>query len=337
MRGGRQTEAVRAASAARAALVEVGLEPSDALRDAEAVAFGRPPGPAPVTMDPPADGLAAASIRYATGDHGVTAYTCLSGHGPDLVVLNPAMLTIDGLLDDPRPRAALARFADHARVVCLDRRGIGLSDPLDLERPPLDQWVGDVRQVLDALGIARTDLFANFDTGLIAIEFAARHPERVRSLILTQCYPTYLRTEDYPYGRDETTTEALIRDAVTPADPARSLDTVAHAAPSVAGDDRFRRWWNHIGHRAASPTTAAAIRTVATRTDVRHRLAAVTAPTLVLHRRSCVNVDIGHAHYLASHLPDARLHIVGGTDSLWFTDTPELIDRAVEFIRRGPG
>lgn len=335
-RGGRQTEAVKAASAARAALVEVGLEPTKVLRDAEAVAFGRPPGPALATVDSPAEGLIAGPIRYATGDDGATAFICLSGRGHDLVVLNPAMLTIDGLLDDPRPRAALGRFADHARVVCLDRRGIGLSDPLDLERPPLDQWVTDVRQVLDTLGIARTDLFANFDTGLIAIEFAARHPERVRSLILTQCYPTYLRTEAYPYGFDEATTEALIRDSVTPSEPARSLDTVAYAAPSIAGDDRFRRWWNHIGHRAASPATAAAIRTVATRTDLRHRLAAVAAPTLVLHRRSCLNVDIGHAHYLASNLPDARLHIVGGTDSLWFTDTSELVDRVVDFITHRP-
>ena len=59
------------------------------------------------------------------------------------------------------------------------------------------------------------------------------------------------------------------------------------------------------------------------------RLAEVVAPTLVIHRRSCVEIDIGHAHFLAERLPHAELAIVPGTDSLWFTDMPDLLDRAI--------
>jgi pimeloyl-ACP methyl ester carboxylesterase len=77
---------------------------------------------------------------------------------------------------------------------------------------------------------------------------------------------------------------------------------------------------------------ATTIRTVATRTDLRHRLSTVKAPTLVLHRRSCVNVDIGHARYLAEHLPNARLQTIPGTDALWFTDTNELVTQTREFL-----
>jgi pimeloyl-ACP methyl ester carboxylesterase len=266
-----------------------------------------------------------------------SARAALSDHGPDLVVLNPAMLTIDGLLDEPHARSALTRIGTHARVVCFDRHGIGLSDPLDERRAPLDQWVADVRQVLDALSVERAHLFANFDTGLIALEFAARYPDRVRSLVLAQCYATYIRTRDYPYGRDETTTEGLIRDSVTPAASTEAMDTVAQAAPSVTADDSFRRWWNRIGQRGASPTVALTIRTVATRTDLRHRLSAVTAPTLVLHRRNCVNVDLGHARYLADHLPNARLQTTAGTDALWFTDTSEPLSHILAFITANQG
>lgn len=46
-----------------------------------------------------------------------------------------------------------------------------------------------------------------------------------------------------------------------------------------------------------------------TRTDLRHRLPAVTAPR-----------------------PDARLRIVRGTDALWSTDTTELVDQAARFF-----
>jgi DNA-binding SARP family transcriptional activator/pimeloyl-ACP methyl ester carboxylesterase len=363
-RAGRQAEALQAASAARAALVEVGLDPGGALREAQAAVLaatdgrptrpespggridhrmgaggayggrsaGPPASPARSAARSAATSPAAVAVHYATGDNGATAYTRLSDGGRDLVVLNPAMITIDGLLDEPHARAALGRLGEYAGVICLDRHGIGLSDPLDERRTPLDQWVADIRQVLDTLAIDRTDLFANFDTGLIALEFAARYPGRVRSLVLTQCFATYNRSPDYPYGRDETTTESMIRDSVTPAAPGEAIDTVAQAAPSVATDAGFRAWWNRIGRRAASPTVATTIRTIATRTDLRHRLSGVTAPTLVLHRRSCVNVDIGHARYLAAHLPNARLQTTPGTDALWFTDTSELVTHTLDFL-----
>ncbi|MCW2144457.1 alpha/beta fold hydrolase [Actinoplanes cyaneus] len=328
-RAGRQNEALRAVAEARAALVEVGLDPSAALREVQAEVLRSPL--APVARPAPA-ATVAVPVRYATGVGGSTAYARLSGDGRDLVVLNPALLTIDGLLDGAHARAALAVLADHAAVVCLDRRGIGLSDPLDPREAPLDQWVADVRRVLDDLGIDRTDLFANFDTGLVALEFAARHPDRVRSLVLAQCYPRYTRGDDYPYGMDRGTTETLIRDTVSPADPAHGVDSVAQAAPSTAADDEFRQWWNRLGRRAAGPAVATAVRTVATTTDVRHRLPEVTAPTLVLHRRNCLNVDVGHASYLATHLPAARLRLVAGTDALWFTDSGELLRHTVDFL-----
>ncbi|MEU4624736.1 alpha/beta fold hydrolase [Actinoplanes sp. NPDC023801] len=325
-RAGRQNEALRAAAGARAALVEVGLDPSAALREAQAEVLRSSPRPAApaATVTVP--------VRYATGEDGSTAYTRLSEGGRDLVVLNPALLTIDGLLDGAHARSGLAVLAEHASVVCLDRRGIGLSDPLDPHRAPLDQWVADVRRVLDALGVGRADLFANFDTGLVALEFAARHPDRVRSLILAQCYPRYTRSGDYPYGLDPSTTETLIRDTVSPADPAQGVDSVAQAAPSTAADEEFRQWWNRLGRRAAGPAVATAVRTAATTTDVRHHLPDVTAPTLVLHRRNCLNVDIGHASYLAAHMPAARLQPAAGTDALWFTDSRELLRHAIDFL-----
>ncbi|WP_460492744.1 alpha/beta fold hydrolase [Dactylosporangium cerinum] len=73
---------------------------------------------------------------------------------------------------------------------------------------------------------------------------------------------------------------------------------------------------------------------MATGTDLRHRLPDVTAPTLVLHRRNCLNVDAGHATYLAANLPRARLQTVAGTDALWFTDTGDLLRHAVDFLAR---
>jgi DNA-binding SARP family transcriptional activator/pimeloyl-ACP methyl ester carboxylesterase len=342
-RSGYQVEAVRALATARAALADLGLVPGPPVSALEAEVFaGRAePAPAAPTETPERSGVDPA-IRYAdAGDHHV-AYTIVPDGRPterprDLIVLNPAMITIDGLLEEPHARRALAQLAEHARVICLDRSGIGLSDPLPDDRRALERWTEDVVVVLDQLGIAAAPVLASFDTGLVAIELAATHPERVTSLVLAHCFATYSRRPDYPHGPDASATRELIRDTVSPGAGQRPIETVFHVAPSLGGDEAFRRWWTRIGQRGAGPRTATTIRTIATTADVRPRLADVVAPTLVLHRRSCVNVDIGHAHFLAEHLPHAELAIIPGTDSLWFTDTPELLDRAVAHIHAVDG
>jgi pimeloyl-ACP methyl ester carboxylesterase len=334
-RSGRQTEASRACHSARRALAEVGLEPGAALLAIEAELLAAPPIVTPQPSPPPESRTAPAepvSVRYAASGIGSTAYTRVGQGDNDVVIMNPAMITIDGLTDEPHMLSALRALAADARVTCFDRRGIGLSDPLSADGDPFEDWVTDLAAVLDALGAERPTILANFDTGLVAIEFAARYPDRVGSLILVHCFARFVRGDDYPFGIDLTTADALVDDSVNAGPTGTSIDTLAFVAPSVATDPAFRGWWDLIGRRAASPQTARTILRVGARTDLRHRLAAVTAPTLLLHRRSCLGVDIGHAHYLLEHLPRARLEVLTGTDSLWFTDASDLLDRAREFI-----
>ena len=107
-RAGRQTEALRAAATARGALAEVGLEPGAALR-ARPRARRRPGA---VTAGHSPDGWHRPTVAPAAVDgprrvRGRRArahrlHPALQRR-PRLVVLNPAMLTIDGLLDDPHP------------------------------------------------------------------------------------------------------------------------------------------------------------------------------------------------------------------------------------------
>ncbi len=330
-RAGLQADALAAVARAREALADVGLDPGPDLVAAQAsvyggaTAVGTPPPPAaPV---PPAQ-----VVRYtATGS---TAYAELSDPGLDaaarpVLVLNPAMVTLDGLLDEVHVRTVLTRLSDRVRVLCLDRRGIGLSAPLAAGADPLDQWVEDVAAVVDHAALDRPVLLANFDTGLVALEYTARNPDAVSGLVLVNCYATYQRGPGYPHGVDPDTARALIDAAVDPARP-RPLDTSALVAPSLAAAPGFRTWWNRIGQRGANPTTARVIRRVATTTDLRYRLEAVTCPVLVVPRRQCANLDPGHSTYLAEHLPGGRLHPLDGADGVWFTDD-EIVGVVHEF------
>ncbi len=318
----RRAEALDAVSRARRALADVGLDPGPALVAAQAdVLAAEAPAPRAPSSEP--------APRYTPG--GATAYVVLSDGSPDLLVLNPAMITLDGLLDEPHARRAHESLGAMGRLVCLDRRGVGLSEPLQPDEPPLEQWIEDVESVIAAAGLRRPFVLANFDTGLVALEFAARHPDGVAGLVLVNCYATYQRRPDYPFGLDEATTRDLIEGAVDPT-RAQPLDTATLVAPSLAGDAGFRAWWTRIGRRGAGPGTARTIRSVASRTDLRQRLAHVTVPALVVHRRQCTNVDPGHSRYLADHLPRAELRMVDGVDSVWFSQPDDVLGEAARFV-----
>lgn len=321
---GRQAEALDAVTRARAALAEIGLDPAQALRAAQAAVLAEP------DTDEPGAAYAEPGVRVAYTADGATAYTVLSHGTPDLFVLNPAMVTIDGLLDERHVRDAYTSLSARLRVVCLDRRGIGLSAPLERDRPPLEQWVEDLDRVIDHAGSGFPIVLANFDTGLVALEYAALRPDKIAGLVLVNCYARYARGEDYPHGPRADTTTDLIEAAV---DPSRNqpLDTAAVVAPSLARDQSFRDWWNRIGRRGAGPTIARIVREVGTTTDLRDRLPRVQCPVLVVPRRQCTNIDPGHSHYLADRLPNARLSPLDGVDGVWFTESRDLVEQVIDF------
>ena len=268
-RSGRQADALRAFQAVRERLADdVGVEPGPDLRRLEAAILDHdghldlPPSP------PPVDTVAASAaddfLHYATTDGVHVAYR-IFGDGPtDLLLLIPGFISVDTYLDEPRLAGAVRRLATGRRVIALDRRGVGRSDPVSTDRlPTIDDWTRDVIAVLDAAGSSCPDVLANADTGLVALQLAARHPDRVRSLVLVNGFARFMTAPDYPYGWDPDTIASLGRDVLSP--NVRGLDLLTIIAPGVAGDDEFRAWWDRAGRRAASPGTAQLLRGVVSR------------------------------------------------------------------------
>jgi DNA-binding SARP family transcriptional activator len=200
-RTGRQAEALRAYHRVRRTLAdEVGVEPGPELQRLEAAILahdpalaGPPPTPARVGPGGRRPPLTADVPRYAVVDGYHVAWGTY-GDGPaDLLMLVPGFIPVDAYLEEPRFAAALARLAEGRRVVALDRRGLGLSDPLPVTDPPsLADWVADAVAVLDAAGVDRIDVLANDETGLVALLLAATHPERVRALVLVNAYARFV-------------------------------------------------------------------------------------------------------------------------------------------------
>jgi pimeloyl-ACP methyl ester carboxylesterase len=90
--------------------------------------------------------------------------------------------------DNPVWRHWSEALAERRMLVRYDPRGSGLSDR-DVTDFALDAMVADLEAVVDALKLRRFPLLGLCQGGVIAIAYAARHPERVSRLVLYDSYP----------------------------------------------------------------------------------------------------------------------------------------------------
>jgi len=82
-----------------------------------------------------------------------------------------------------------AALADRFRVIALDQRGHGDSDPALDGDYTLPTLAGDIAAVVDALGLTGVSLVGLSLGGRVAIVYAARHPERVARLMVVDIGP----------------------------------------------------------------------------------------------------------------------------------------------------
>lgn len=84
-------------------------------------------------------------------------------------------------------RGALERLSPYRRCIAPDFLGLGYTEVADGQSVAPDAQVAMLIALLDALGVARVDLVGSDSGGAVAQLFVTRHPERVRSLLLTNC------------------------------------------------------------------------------------------------------------------------------------------------------
>jgi pimeloyl-ACP methyl ester carboxylesterase len=118
--------------------------------------------------------------RFAKTPSGNIAFV-ERGAGP------PALFLHGVLLSHHLWRHQLAALGDLRRCIAPDLLAHGATEIEPAQDVSSSANAEMVRQLLDELGIDRVDLVGNDSGGGIALIFAARHPERVRSLVLTDC------------------------------------------------------------------------------------------------------------------------------------------------------
>jgi pimeloyl-ACP methyl ester carboxylesterase len=268
------------------------------------------PATSPVTPPAPA--------RFAVRGCVRLAFRCAGpAHAPRVVLVPGFASHVDALWDPAGPGPFHARLAEHLRLVSYDRRGQGRSSRV--APPSVEQDAGDLAAVLDAAGIDRAIVVGQSQGGATALAFAAAAPERVAGLVLVGAYARSARADDYPHGLPRT---QLLAFADIVAERWGDAALAALFAPSAAGDPAFARWWTRSSRMALTRPQAHASLVRRAGLDVRDRVAAVRAPTLVVHRTGDRVTPVEHGRWLAAHIPGARLLELEGEDHLWWLPDP---------------
>jgi pimeloyl-ACP methyl ester carboxylesterase/DNA-binding CsgD family transcriptional regulator len=263
-------------------------------------------------------------IRFCDVDGTRVAYATV-GTGPPLLV--PALWISHLELEwgFAEFRAFVGALARVRTVVRYDRPGTGLSDRDDAA-PELtvEAEARTIEAIADELGLAELSLLGISWGGCPAVAFAARHPARVRSLVLAGAY-----------AHGEAIAPAPLRAAM--------VDTVrAHwgAGSRLLADVWLPRADAHTRERfarlqraAATPEVAAAMLEAVYRADVRELLPQVRAPALVVHRRGDRAMPFAQGRELAARLPDARLVALDGdAHPPWLGDSAAVLGAVNAFL-----
>jgi pimeloyl-ACP methyl ester carboxylesterase len=274
--------------------------------------------------------------RYAHSGSVSIAYL-VAGKGPADLVFVPGWVShIEYAWEEPNLAPFVERLASFSRLIFMDRRGTGLSDPVE-RLPTMEERMDDLRAVMDAAGSERAFLFGISEGGPMCSLFAATWPKRTAGLVLCNTTARFMVAQNYSWGFNQQQVERFLARCQTEWGTGVSAKVFA---PSKAGDEEFQKSWGRFERRAVSPSGIVKILAMALDTDVRDVLPSIQVPTLVIHRRGDPVLPAEGGRYLAEHIPGARLIEVAGDDHFpWVGDTDSILDPIEQFVtgtRRAP-
>jgi len=222
------------------------------------------------------------------------------GAGDPLLCLHGGMGLDSSYLKAP---GILGLASDRQRVLVPDQRGHGRSSRCDPARYTHATWADDIVELCHGLRLERVALLGHSYGGFIALEVAVRRSDLLSHLILvgTSAGPVPGSTAD---PRTDSELRALIR---------------ARWSGFFAGEDKHWEVFERV-EVSLAPFLAALHRELP-RYDLRERLGAITAPTLLVVGET--DPYLPDMRRLERAIKRSRLVVIPGAAHMPFLETPE--------------
>lgn len=262
------------------------------------------------------------SIRFTRSADGTQLAYATAGEGFPLVKAANWLTHLEFEWDSPVWAHWMRFLTQGRRLVRYDERGTGLSQA-DVADVGFERMVEDLEAVVEAAGVERFDLLGISQGGPVAIEYAARHPERVERLILHGAYARgwKLRAGGEEQRRSAAEIELVRLGWGAPSPVYRDLFASIYLPGGTAEQVAH---FSELCRRTATPEMAARLLDAFGDIDVGPRLPGLQAPALVLHVREDGAVPFSEGQALAAAIPDARFvpldsrcHILPEHDPAW--------------------
>ena len=283
-------------------------------------------GTVATTNAPPEPVIAAAPpqhISFCRAGDGVRLAYATAGQGPPLVRAANWMTHLAYDIESPVWRHWVSDLSADHTFIRYDERGCGLSD-WEVGESTFEDWVADLESVVDAIGLERFPLLGVSQGGAVAIEYAARHPEKVSHLVLCSAYARGrgVRAVSPEEQRAAALDLDLARVGWGRDDPAFRQVFAAQFLPDGSRSD----WadFDQLQRRTTSPENAVRFLTEFAAIDVREAARQVSCPTLILHSRNDHRVPMQFGEELAELISGSRLvalasnnHLLTAAEPAW--------------------
>jgi proline iminopeptidase len=204
------------------------------------------------------------------------------------------------------------RVAAHRLVVLYDQRGTGASKHMQPSAPQgMSAQVADLDAIRSALSLDRIAVLGDSYGGMIAMAYAAAHPEHVSHLILSDSAApswkalVHLLPQVFPDREEQGDAESK-RLAADP-EAAAQAGLVNHMRMMFYSTEMRDAYLAHMGDLGFVPAVGAAVQKATENLDLTPKLASFNFPTLVITGRYDMNVAPLTAWRMAHAIPGAQL------------------------------
>ena len=232
------------------------------------------------------------------------------------------------------------RVAAHRLVVLYDQRGTGASKRLGPNAPQsMEAQVADLDAVRKALTLDKVAVLGDSYGGMIAMAYAAAHPDHVARLILSDSAApswkglVHLLPQVFPDREEQGAAEAK-KLAADPEAAARA-GLVNHMRQMFYSTEMRDAYLAHMGDMGFEPAVGGAVQKATENLDLTPKLADFKFPTLVITGRYDMNVAPLTAWRMTHAIPGAQLVFFEKSGHLPSYEEPEKYHKVLEdFLKR---